>query len=147
MTNLFIEDITYLTLDEYKDSGWTIKDDNDIKIFVRKAEQIIDDIIWSYWDKLDNTQNTIFPVLDERVPLGIKKACILITNCLYKNKDRLDFSKVIVSETRRWKSVSYDTKFKDKFKMLHSCNNEEIYLYLKPFIKIDKTKTSNFFRT
>lgn len=147
MTNLFLEEMTYLTINEYRSSGWTISNDSDIKIYVRKAEQIIDNIIISYWKKKDSAQNTIFPVEIEDIPLNIKKACFKISEYLFKNKDRSEVSKLIISESRRWKSVTYDTNFQDKYKMIHSALNEEIYMYLKPYIKVDKTLKSNFFRT
>lgn len=146
MTNIFEENTTYLTTSEYSDSWWMISSEAEIKIYIRKAEIVIDNIIWSYWTKENSNQNTIFPVLWEGVPLDIKKACFLITDCLYKNRNN-NWSKVILSETRRGNSVTYDTRFQDKYKNIHFCYNEEIYSYLKAYVKNDKTKTNSFFRT
>jgi len=146
MTNIFDEDIIYLTEQEYSDSDWIITDPVDVKIYIRKAEIVIDNIIWSYWKKDDINQVTIFPV-NGMVPLNIKKACVLITNCLYKNKDKNNGSRVILSETRWRNSVTYDTRYQDKYKNIHFCYTEEIHSFLKEFLKNDKTKTNSFFRT
>lgn len=147
MTNIFAEDITYLTIEEYKWSSQDVIDDEEIKIYVRKAEVVIDKIIWSYWKPQNINQKTIFPVIDVGVPIEIKKATVLITNCLYWGKDRIDTWKVISSESRRGNSVTYDTSRVDKYKNIHPCYNSEIHSYLEKFIKNDKLKTSCFFRT
>jgi hypothetical protein len=149
MTNLFIEEPTYITVQELKDSStWelSLTSDDNIKIYIVKAHILIDSLIWSYWTKVSETQKYIFPTINDWIPLSIKKATILLSESLYKNRFNLDKFYNIQQEQRRWNSVTYDNSSKSKFQNIHPCLNDEIYIYLKDYFAIDKTK-SVFFRT
>lgn len=149
MTNLFIEEPTYITLQDFKDSSsgeLVLTSDDNIKIYIVKAQILIDSLIWSYDEKLVSTQTYIFPTLNFWIPADIKKATILLSESLYKNRNNLDKFYNIQQEQRRWSSVTYDTSSKSKFQNIHPCLNDEIYIYLQKYFKIDKTK-SVFFRT
>ena len=87
MSNLFVENPTYITLEEIK---WSTKDDcvkkmsdENLKILIRKWEIIIDDIIKEFWEKESPDQVTIFPTVKDQVPLSIKKAVVLLVEWLH----------------------------------------------------------------
>jgi len=142
MTNLFIEELNYVNLEEYKESiNNTWLSDDEIKINLRKAEKIIDDEVWKYWTKIDPLQKTIFPVVWEDIPLNIKQATILIASNIFNLKNTP--SRVIASEKRRWSTIVYDTD-KEVNKYWNKYINEEIYLLLKPYVL---QTINSFFRT
>jgi|GEM_PF-2966481 hypothetical protein len=64
MTNILVENITYLTIDEVKDSSslFDSKEDQYIQAIVRQAERIIDSIIGNYGTKQEENQKTLFPI-------------------------------------------------------------------------------------
>ena len=140
MVNLFIQEPIYITIQELKDSSnnqdikLSTNDDN-LKILISKAQDVIDYIIWDYWIKLLSTQNNIFPEKTLWVPLNIKKACILLCDNMYVwwvlswwayNWNIWN----IKSETYRWTSVQYF----DTWEILkNQFADNEVMLYLNDY--------------
>ncbi len=148
MWNIFSEDITYLTIQEIKDSSsnteLTSSTNEDIQWWIRRAEKIIDSLIESYGTKVDSSQNTIFPTIADGIPIEVKQATILLTECVFQNRNKIEQERIIKSETRRGNSVTYEDKV-DKFKQMHSCMSEEIYELLKKYISSNTSSIWNWF--
>lgn len=92
MANIFLENTTYLTQEDLKDSTkiewlkWDSPDNvENREILIRKSEIIIDSVIGSYWVKVDPNQNTIFPTVDDWIPIAIKKAVVLISEGIFED--------------------------------------------------------------
>ena len=92
MTNIFLENTTYLDEEDLKDSTkidwlkWTSPEDiENREIYIRKSEIIIDSIIVLYWTKLNPNQNTIFPTVEDWIPVAIQKAVVLISEGIFED--------------------------------------------------------------
>lgn len=90
MANIFLETTTYLSEWDLKDSTsldwlkWNNQADKDERdILIRKSEIIIDSVIKEYWQKVNENQNTIFPTIQDWIPIPIKKAVVLISEWIY----------------------------------------------------------------
>lgn len=146
MANLFETIPVYIALADLRDttSNEDLKTDSgvsdwDASILISKAQDIIDNVIWDYWEPADETQDTIFPLLDETtVPVNIQKATVLLVENLYiswvLDWDAYELwgSRSVKSETSRWHTVSYywgSNSSMDSNEFL----NEEIMIYLKPY--------------
>lgn len=151
MTNLFVEPITYITVQDMRDVyPWDYDNETDenIAIYIRKAERLVDSLIVSYWEKLDPNQNTIFPTKKDWIPLEVKQATILLANCIWRHRFTWFNERKIQREKRRWNEIEYETWSIDKFKLLHPCMTQEIYDLLSKFLPNEnKLNTSTFFRT
>ena len=107
MTNLFVEPITYITVQDMRDVyPWDYDNETDenIAIYIRKAERLVDSLIVSYWEKLYPNQKTIFPTIKDWIPLEIKQATILLANCIWRHRLTWFNERKIQREKRRWKS-------------------------------------------
>lgn len=130
--NIFAQDLKFVTLDEVKNSSEILKvlTDEDIKIFIWRAESIIENLI-----EMQFTE----------IPIKIKQATILLANCLFWNKDNSRSKRIIKSETRRWNQVTFATESEDfSLKKIHPCMTPEIYVLLTPYLK---NRRWLFFRT
>lgn len=155
MTNIFIETTTYINEATLKDSTketwlqWsTLTDINNRDILIRKSEIIIDSIIQSFWVKLNESQETIFPTVDDGIPTNIKKATVLLCEEQFKGWELTSWSlsnSRIVSSEKYWNhqvtyqdvSVAWNTLQK-KNKYI----TQEIETLLKPYINVVWSKWS-----
>lgn len=139
--NIFAQESIYVTITEAKESSEILSKINDEskRVYITKAQTIIDNIIWKYGNKEDITQKTIFPVIGEWIPLEIKQATILLAENLssYTESDR-----VVTSEKRRWNAVTYEVKA-NQYQKYHPCMNADIFALIKKFIQPSNT----FYRT
>ena len=150
MTNILVENITYLTIDEVKDSSslFDSKEDQYIQAIVRQAERIIDSIIGNYGTKQEENKKTLFPIQWEDIPLEIKQATLLLSECLLKKQNNTG-NRIIKSEKRRGNTITYDVEpSTNKYSDIHPCIDESIYTLLQPYLptKIE-SGSDNFFRT
>lgn len=114
--NVFVSDLKYITVSELKASSPILDalEDEAVQILWVKAENVVDSLC-----KLTETNDSI------------KKALVLLTECISKWEVA---NRVVTSEKRRWNSVTYSVK-QNRYENIHYCMNEEIYLYLKPYLK------------
>ena len=141
MTNILIQDITYLTPSDVKDSSslFDCKSDDDIKIIVSQAEMLIDKLVKSYWTKAVETQKTIFPTVDDWIPIRIQQACLLISEKILKDSS-WDTNYVIKSEKRRWNTIVYDTnQTSSDYDSISKYIDETIYTLLEPYLNSSAT--------
>lgn len=148
MSNIFLEEITYLTETELKESTreswlkWETETDSDNRqILIRKAEIIIDSVIWTFWTKVNETQETIFPTTENWIPVAIKKATVLICEWMFKDWELTSW---VSYNWAKWiKSESYwDHKVEFQQEEVNIWNlakksiyiTQEIEILLKPFI-------------
>jgi hypothetical protein len=151
MWSIFEEEITYVNISELKDSTsnselkWS--NDEEIKKYVRKAERIIDNLIEKHGTKKQASQRTIFPTVSDLIPIEIKQATILLSERVFEKRNETEKERTIKSETRRWNSVTYADK-KNKYKEMHSCMTEEIYVLIEKYISSNTSPVvGGFYRT
>lgn len=93
MASIFSETPTYLTADEVKASTniseLKTKSTLQVNRLILEAQRVVDNFIGSFWTKLDSTQKTIFPNLDDwtesfeaGIPQDIKEATLYIVEAL-----------------------------------------------------------------
>jgi hypothetical protein len=96
MSNIFLREPTYITVDEVKDTtdkawlSWLT--DDEIKILISKAEDSIDRYIWRYWTKFNENQTLIFPIDNDWVsfiPWDIKVACFYVCEQIFETWDNI----------------------------------------------------------
>ena len=94
MANLFLREPTYISVQDYRDStakdvSWLV--DDDIKVLIAKAEDLIDDYIHiNIYPKFDSEQDLLFPIDDDGVsviPQDIKQATVYSCDQLFVNGD------------------------------------------------------------
>lgn len=152
MANLFLEEITYITEAELKDSTritdttlvWTWDNEiNNRTILIRKAEVIIDSIIWSYGTKVDPLQETIFPTVENSIPVAIKKAVVLLCEAMFswgelEASNQFSWAKFIKSETHWDHKVEFqqETVQTNSMSKKNQYVNQEIEMLLKPFVLV-----------
>ncbi len=152
--NIFVENITYLTIEELKEafSIFNDKDDNDLQILIRRAEKNIDNIIWKYGEKKEKDQKTIFPTKKDNIPLEIKQAAALLCKNIFSYKEN-NIKTESKREKRRWNEYNFSNTYFEKqentFTKINKYLDEEIYNLLTPFLeeKNINTRKSSFFRT
>ena len=100
MTNLFLREPTYITVTEIKDSTSNSDlqnlSDDEIKILISKAEDTIDNYIWSYWVPFEEDQTLIFPIDLEWIalmPQDVKIATFYTVEQLFANWDMIESAK------------------------------------------------------
>lgn len=150
MSNIFLETTTYLTETELKESTreswlkWAETTDVDNRnILIRKAEIIIDSVIWSFWTKVNELQETIFPTVENWIPIAIKKSVVLICESMFVAWELTSW----VSYTwAKWvKSETYwDHKVEFQQESVSTNNlakkspyiTQEVEILLKPFLTV-----------
>ncbi|HPO05594.1 MAG TPA: hypothetical protein PLQ36_00625 [Candidatus Gracilibacteria bacterium] len=114
--NIFVKDPVYISLQDLKDStskeGIKGLTDDELKVFITKAQIAIDNYIVSYGEKYVSTQDNIFPIKDELVdslvPSDITYATLLVVEQLYENGDTVaPTSQAIKSESAGDRSITY----------------------------------------
>lgn len=128
--NIFLQDLIYITLQEYKTSAYSQlknSDDNEkIQVFISKAEQKIKNVITFEWD----------------TPIAIKQATILLTDCLYNESVKVVKDKEIIEE----KDENHTRKYKLAEKV--DCMWWEVWELIQPYLKTKKVSTgAKFYRT
>lgn len=130
--NIFLQDLIYLTIQEYKDSttlGLSLCWDEDIQILIWKAEDIIK------WKIVYDD------ILIADVDNNIKKAVVLLADCLYGVENQAINSKDIVEE----KDENHTRKYQiNKNQTVDGCYTWTIQDLLSPYIQNKYPKT---FRT
>lgn len=155
--NLFSQDTTYITIEELKASCLiseiTELYDEKLKELICRAESTIDSYIWEYWEKLSDSQVTIFPTQNDWIPLEIKKATVIMCVNIFNSWFLLDDTyknqiwKGISSETYRGYSVSffdkniYSNDVAERYKT--RLITDDLSIYLKRYVK----PKNKFFRT
>lgn len=152
MANLFLTEPVYLSLTDLRETTTNpdLKevdsvDDDNIKILIWKAQDIIDNLITDYWTPNIENQETIFPIKNddwtdnEVVPIVIQKATVLLVENLYVWWV-LDWwaywtwsNSPIKSETSRGHTISYYSWATSAID-INEFMNDEIMIYLKPYI-------------
>ena len=149
MANIFLEEPIYISENELKESTkdiwlqWVNNTDIDNrKILIRKAEIIIDSVIWSYWIKVNLEQRNIFPVLIELIPINIKKVTILLCEWLYQWWEL----EAWINWPKKWSMVKSEkywlhvVEYQEEIIVTNSLSNksqyinQEIEILLKPFL-------------
>ncbi|HMS90738.1 MAG TPA: hypothetical protein PKC87_00750 [Candidatus Absconditabacterales bacterium] len=147
MVNIFLEDPTYISIDDLTSSSRnsfinTAGADNEKKILIRQAEIIIDSIIKSYGVKVDPTQETIFPTVQDGIPSNIAKATVRIVENLYVSGELEGATSgpikgsVIKAEKFGDHSVEYQDE-NVRVNVLQNKNKyitQDVELFLKPYI-------------
>ena len=123
MANIFLREPTYITVQEVKDTSsksWLIAlTDDEIKILIAKAEDLVDWYIIKYCTPYDEEQELIFPILDEDwnalIPDDITKATFYCVEQEYVNWDLVSsatssWSWAVKSEKAWHRSVAYDVE-------------------------------------
>lgn len=112
MTNLFIQEPIYISLEDLTDS--TVKDeiktlsDNDKKKLIYESQKIIDAYIVSYWEKFEESQEFLFPIMDwdnPLIPNDIKISTVYVCEKIYEVWDNIS------NESNIWnvrKEVAWD---------------------------------------
>lgn len=152
MANLFLTEPVYLSLTDLRETttnldlkeAYSVDDDN-VKILVWKAQDIIDNLITDYWIPNIENQETIFPIKNDDwtdnviVPIVIQKATVLLIENLYVGWV-LDWwaywtgwNSPIKSETSRGHTISYYSWTTSAID-INEFMNDEIMIYLKPYI-------------
>lgn len=150
MANIFLEETTYLNETELKDSTreewlkWETEVDSDNRqILIRKSEIIIDSVIWTFWTKENETQETIFPTVENWIPVAIKKAVVLICESMFKAWEltswaSYDWAKWVKSETY-W---DHKVEFQQEEVQINNLAKkspyitQEVEILLKPFLTV-----------
>lgn len=97
MANLFLKNPVYITIDEIKETStkaWLIAlTDDELKVLITKAQQLVDNYIISYGEKYDEDQTYIFPIKDSDensfLPNDITVATFYTVEALYENWDMI----------------------------------------------------------
>ncbi len=110
-SSIFDRDTTYISIEQIRDSSTldlTAIGDNTIKRYILEAERIVDNFIGSFWEKEEESQNTIFPTIDDWIPQDIVEATLYIVEALisYGNQTNTPWSQV-VQETVGDHTVKY----------------------------------------
>ena len=148
MTNLFIQEPVYISIEDFRMSStnsdiWvtigSIITDDKIKIIISKSEEIIDALIWDFWEPDVVGQLRVFPLVELWLPLDIKQATVLLGTLLYEwgildwNAYEWQWSWAIKSETYRWHSVSYFWTW-SQYLWANRFLNEEVLTYLHYYL-------------
>ncbi len=127
--DLFLQDLIYISLDEYKQSSNSeLKNDGDdtkIQKFIAKAESKIKQLVEDF---------------EPEVPLEIKQATVLLTDCLYSESLKVIKDKEIIEEK--------DENHTRKYQLLEKvdCMWWEVADLIKPYLKT-QTSWARFYRT
>lgn len=133
--SIFIEDLKYLTIAEYKSSSSSdlvSKTDDEIQIQIWFAEKYVSDFINEDLLEKDIDWNLI-------IPLAIKQATSLITDCLYSESLKVVKDKEIIEE----KDENHTRKY--QINENKGCMSDKILLLLKPYK--DKNKVSGIIKS
>lgn len=153
MANLFVQDPVYITIDEIKDTSskaWLITlSDDELKVLITKAQQLVDNYIISYGEKYNEDQAYIFPTKDSNenglLPNDITVATFYIIEQLYESGDLISGA---VSTTSWWaitnekvwdRSVSYSSD------TTTTTNNHLKFLWIPPEAESILKKYRNIF--
>lgn len=157
MTNIFLEDWTYISEETLKDStketwlkGSETADVENRKILIVKSQKIIDSVVVSYWTKEDVNQTYIFPTIDDGIPLDIQKATVLLCEEQYKGWELNSWSsssqgsKVVKSEKFWNHSVTYQDEAVvwNTLQKKNKYITQEIEMLLRPYINVVWSKWS-----
>ncbi len=127
--NLFLQDLIYIRLDEYKSSSNSdlkTKEDEEIQIFIAKAESRLKQIIQFEWE----------------TPIEIKQAVVILTDCLYIESLKVVKDKEIIEE----KDENHTRKYQIMKKQ--DCMWWEVWDLIKPYLKTQKSVSwAKFYRT
>lgn len=121
MASIFLKTPVYITVQEVKDSTtktWLIAlSDDNIKILITKAQEMVDNYIISYWTKFDESQTLIFPIdVDwvSTIPEDIKIATFYTVEQIFENWDTIKGSVTTtwtwaISSEKTWdRTITYD---------------------------------------
>ncbi len=134
--SVFLQDLIYLTIQEYKDSSaseLTTKTNDEIQIMIWKAE-----------DRINAKINYTTPSDIADVDVEIKKATVILTDCFYEVENQTTKSwKELIEE----KDENHTRKYQiiwDTVLTYEKCMSSEIEAILKPYIT---SSYPRFFRT
>ena len=153
MANLFIQNPVYITIAEIKDTStkaWLIAlSDDELKVLITKAQQLVDNYIVSYGEKYDEDQTYIFPIEDVNynsfLPNDITVATFYTVEQLFESWDLISGA---VSTTSWWaitnekvwdRSVSYSSD------ATTTTNNNLKFLWIPPEAESILKKYRNIF--
>lgn len=157
MANIFDETPVYITEETLKDStkeawlkGATSTDITNRKILIVKSQKIIDSVIVFYWTKLVETQDYIFPTVDDAIPLDIQKATVLLCEEQYKGWELNSWSsstsgsKIVKSEKYGNHQVTYqdETVVWNTLQKKNKYITQEIEMLLRPYMNVVWSKWS-----
>ncbi len=153
MANLFIQNPVYITIEEVKSSttktALIAETDDNIKILITKAQQIIDNYIVSYGEKYDEDQNFIFPIKDTEdasfLPSDITLACFYCVEQVFVSWDLISWA---VTSTSWWAVVSekvWDRTVKYSSDSEGTTNNSTKFLWIPPEAQVILNKYRNLF--
>ena len=159
MTNIFVWTPVYITEEVLKDStketwlkGITTTDIENRKILIIKSEIAIDFIIKSYWSKLIETQEQIFPTIDDWIPINIQKATVLLCEEQFKGWElnwwvwSSSWSKIVKAEKFWNHSVTYQDEAVvwNTLQKKNKYITQEIEILLRPYINVVWSKWSKW---
>ena len=134
--SVFLQDLIYLTIQEYKDSSTSeliTKTDDEIQIMIWKAE-----------DKIKTKIVYTLPELIVDVDVEIKKATVLVTDCLYKVEiQAISTWKELIEE----KDENHTRKYQITWEVISTseeCMSGDVANILKPYLKYTGAR---FYRT
>ncbi len=156
MSNIFIDEPIYITIDELEasTSNTQVKDldDEKQKLLITKSELIIDEIIGEYWEKQVSNQLRIFPTVDDNIPVGIKRATIRLCENLFidwyldGNSSNSTKQQAIKAEKYGDHAITYQDAEQvqnTRFKLYDEYIDDEIYMYLKPYLGGAESASNN----
>ena len=114
MSNLFLREPTYITIDQIKDTSsktWLIAlTDDEIKVLISKSEDAVDRYIIKYWVPFNEDQTLIFPIIWEYwtsyIPNDIIMSTFYIVEQIYESGDLISWA---VSSSSGWAITSEKT--------------------------------------
>jgi len=153
MPNIFLLDPVYITIAQIDDTtskAWLIAlTDDEKKVLITKAQNIIDWYIWSYWTKFDEDQANIFPIEDEdwasELPLDITTATFYTVEQLFESWDLISWA---VSSSNWWavtQEKTWDRTVSYSSDATSTTNNALKFLWIPPEAENILKKYKNIF--
>lgn len=134
--NVFLQELIYLTIQEYKNSSTselTNKTNDEIQIMIWKAE-----------DRIKAKINYELPELIADVDIEIKKANVILTDCLYKVENQtISNWKELIEEKDENHTRKYQITW-DTISTSEECMSWDVAEILKPYLK---PTGARFYRT
>jgi len=153
MSNLFLREPTYITIDQIKDTSsktWLIAlTDDEIKVLISKSEDAVDRYIIKYWVPFDEDQTLIFPIIWEYwtsyIPNDIIMSTFYIVEQIYESGDLISWA---VSSSSGWAITSektWDRTVQYSSDSVTTTNNALKFLWVPPEAENILKKYKNIF--
>ena len=134
MANIFIKEPVYITIDELKDSttktDLATKTDDELKVLITKAQEVIDRYIKSYWTPYQKDQDYIFPIKDENensyIPEDITIATLYTIEQLFVSWDLISWA------VNTWWNIKSEKVWDRTITYTEATNNNLKFLWI-PF--------------